>query len=181
MKELSNIKWGDFREDSGLEPTWNNSYFIRVEEGVRLNPRANLSRSTFYDLVAKGSVPLTYDEIYVILRLALKSHKVRAISYKTYNAERVQFLRRIGKVALYRVEFSSNALQSCVDEIWRDVVRGRPAFLPNPGTYTISMDLRKDIDLKEIFSGLGDWCLSDRNLAFLPRQDPSLGLPPRVP
>lgn len=180
MRELDRIEWEDFRENLGLEPTWNNSYFTKLENGVRLNPRMNLSKRSFYRLLAKGCVPLMYDEIYIILGLALKSHRVRAISYRTYTAERAKFLRHVGKMALYKVEFSSNSLRNCIDEIWKDVIKGRPAFLPEPGTYTITVKLG-EIDLKEVFSGLGEWCLSDRNLAFPPGQDPSSDLPLRIP
>lgn len=180
LKELSDIKWEEYRENLGLEPSWNNSYFAKVEEGIRLYPRVNLSARGFYKLLAKGFVPLMYDEIYVALKLALGSQRIRAISYKTYRAEEAKFLRRVANVALYRVEFSSKSFRDCINEIWEDVITGKPAFLPEPGTYIVSMELM-EIDLKSVFSGLGNWCLSDRNLAFPPWQDPSLDLSLSVP
>lgn len=176
MRELNYIKWEDYKENLGLKPSWNNSYFVKLKDGIRIYPRINLSKRGFYRLLAKGLVPLMYDEVYVILKLALESQRIRAISYRTYTAEKASFLRHVAKVTLYRVEFSPKSLWDCINEIWEDVMKGRPAFLPEPGTYTISMNL-KEINLKDIFSGLDNWCLSDRNLAFPPGQNPSPNVP----
>ena len=173
LRELSKVRWNEFIEFHGLTPTWNNGYFTRLQDGIKLHLRMNLSRREFWRLVGLGKGLILPDEAYIVLNLALRSRSFEMISCKTYSADSVEYVRRVGSLSFYRVKFSNLSVRNCINEIWKDVLTGHPVLLPEPGTNVFKMKMG-EVDLIGMFAGLNEWCLSDEHLALPLRDYPSI-------